>query len=436
MKKIQKVPPITEMDDSQVLNILHDPKRMSLIQDYNERYYHWDELKYRVDDDISESVWILMKTLRESSSTKLSVCGLDMRFNIPSALEGYLFRIDHDSAGLMGVGIHNEKDRRIYSVNSLMEEAIASSQIEGASTTRKDAKKMLRSHRKPRDIDEMMIFNNYAAMERIKDSSEQEMDIDLILDLHRTITKGTLHEGEQWEGRFREDDETVVGSTNEEELIYHIPPKHDRIQGLMQELCDFINGDDGVFIHPIVKGIIIHFLIGYIHPFVNGNGRLARSLFYWYVMKNGYWLMEYTSISRIIKNSTSKYGLAYQYSETDDCDLTYFIRFNLECIKKGVDDLRGYLESKVLEEEEMIDIIDCNPELNIKEIAVLNDYSKDRSLFSINEISERYCISYHTARNYVNHMLGLHLIRKISNDGRTVLFIVDEGMNKNRSALD
>lgn len=46
-------------------------------------------------------------------------------------------------------------------------------------------------------------------------------------------------------------------------------------------------------------------MIAYMHPFVDGNGRTARALFYWYMLKSGYWLTEYLSISRVIAKSKS-----------------------------------------------------------------------------------------------------------------------------------
>ena len=319
-----------------------------------------------------------------------------------------------------------EKSVKGYVISSLMEEAIASSQMEGAVTTRNDAKKMLRMQRKPNNTSEQMIYNNYLAMEHVKRSLNRTMDVDLILELHRTITKGTLRERRQWEGRFREDNDTVVADTCREDVIFHVPPNYEDMPSLVQELCDFINDDTGEFIHPIIKGIIIHYLIGYLHPFVNGNGRLARTLYYWYVMKKGYWLMEYTSISRIIKASQTKYGLAYQYSETDESDITYFLRFNLTCIEKAIDSLRAYILRKAEEQREIVRMIESNPDLNINEMSILKDYSKERSLFTIKELSIRYPISYQTARSCIKHLCELRYVKPMSKDRKAVLYVVTD----------
>ena len=56
----------------------------------------------------------------------------------------------------------------------------------------------------------------------------------------------------------------------------------------------------GGFIHPMIRSIILHFWLAYDHPFVDGNGRTARALFYWSMLRHGYWLFEFISISQII----------------------------------------------------------------------------------------------------------------------------------------
>ena len=425
MKKIQKVPDHKTVDSNTVSYYLSDPDQLSKVLEFNKRYLHWDEVRYRVDDGKVIGIWAAMKILRCNGYRFISICNLNLKYNIPNNCEEWLHHIDRDSAGLIELYNPGEKNMKRYVVSSLMEEAIASSQMEGAATTRKDAKKMLRTKRKPKNISEMMILNNYQAMEHIKGAIDRDMDFDLILEMHRTITKGTLREGSQWEGRFREDNETVVGDTMNEDIIFHTPPNYEHIPELMQALCDFINDDSAEFIHPIIKGIIVHYLIGYIHPFVNGNGRLARSMFYWYVMKKGYWLMEYTSISRIIKRSQSKYGLSYQYSETDDFDLTYFIKYNLNCIEKAIEDLKEYIRIKSKEHQKITFMIESNTELNYNEMAILKDYTRDMSTFTIKELSVRYPISYQTARNYVGRLCELGYVKPVSRERKTIIYAIN-----------
>lgn len=428
MKKIQSVPSIEEIDHSLAEKFLSNPEKMEEIFRLNREYYHWDELKYRVDGGELGSTWILMKLLRRANLRKFRLCGLDLGYTLLPDFQESLHLIDRSSAGLADLNGHSRKDAQRYAISSLMEEAIASSQMEGAVTTRKEAKQMLRSRREPRNTDERMILNNYLAMEQLKASLGGEMTVDLILGMHKILTHGVLGAESEWEGRFRKDNETVVADPCEEDLIFHVPPGFDRIPSMMQELCDFINRDDEEFIHPVIKGIVIHYMVGYIHPFADGNGRMARTLFYWFVLKNGYRLMEYTSISRIMKNSRTKYGLAYQYTETDGSDLTYFIKFNLDCIVRSISELRRYIGKKDSEQREISDLMKSDTGLSRDESAILIDYARSGEMFSIREISNRYCVSYQSARNYVNRLCGLGYVKMTGRSRKTRLFSVNGKM--------
>lgn len=423
MKKIQPVPHVGKIDPALMEKILSDPEKMEEISRFNREYYHWDELRYRVDDKELKNTWALMKFLRKADFNQFSLCGLDLKYTLLYDFQEALHLIDCNSAGLTDLDGYSQKDAQVYAISSVMEEAIASSQMEGAVTTRKEAKQMLRSQREPKNTSEKMILNNYLAMEQVKSSLDRKMTVDLILKMHKTVTSGILNGGPEWEGRFREDNETVVADPCNG-VVFHVPPSYDKIPSMMQELCDFINRKEKEFVHPIIKGIIIHYMVGYIHPFVDGNGRMARSLFYWFVLKNGYPLMEYTSISRIMKNSQAKYGLAYQYTETDDYDLTYFIRFNLNCIVKAVSDLRIYIKKKNAEQKQVSDLIKSDTDLSRDESMILIDYTRSQEMFSVKEISTRYNVSYQTARNYVTHLCELGYLRITSRSGKTRLYTV------------
>lgn len=423
MKKIEEAPDLdlTEFD----ADLLLDPVFMEKVKGFDERYLHWDELRYRVDDDDLKKTWYAMKYRRRLASMNIDLCDKKCSFCMTPAIIELLHYIDRDAAGRVETRISGETDAKRYMASSLMEEAIASSQMEGAATTRRDAKRMLRSGSKPKTPDEKMILNNYIAMQEIKSRLDEPLTKELILELHSKITQGTLRYGDEWAGRFRDSDDIVVGDTIEEGKIYHIPPEHTRIQDLIEDLCRFANEGGDSYIHPIIKAIILHYMIGYIHPFVDGNGRLARSLFYWYSIKNGYWLFEYASISTVIKKSQVKYSYAYQYTETDGDDLTYFIKFNLECIRKSVDELTDYMDRKSKEQQLIRELIDANQELNHIEAMIIKDLLKDQTVISIYEIRGRYNVSYETARRYARHLVDLGYLEPAGKDRKKQFYKIN-----------
>ena len=96
----------------------------------------------------------------------------------------------------------------------------------------------------------------------------------------------------------------------------------------------------------MIRSIILHFWLAYDHPFVDGNGRTARALFYWSMLHHGYWLFEYVSISQMILRAPVKYGEAFLHTETDENDLTYFMIYHLDVVNRAVDELHRYIESR------------------------------------------------------------------------------------------
>jgi Fic family protein len=102
--------------------------------------------------------------------------------------------ISRRASGMIAVPepVTNPATRDRYVVNSLIEEAITSSQLEGASTSRRVAKEMIRSGRNPKDRSERMILNNYNGMLRVGELRDKDLTPDLVCELHRIITEGTL----------------------------------------------------------------------------------------------------------------------------------------------------------------------------------------------------------------------------------------------------
>lgn len=405
---------------------LHDDQVAGLVHKYNERYLHWEELKHRKLPLDPIIVWNLMKMSRKLEAKSLKFGNWVFKYTLIDEFQEKLHILDKSAAeNLLNSLEELHANRRKYVTSSLMEESIASSQIEGAATTREIAKKMLQENRKPKNKDEKMIANNYITMKHILDLKNEPITPDKILEIHRLITNGTLEKPE-YEGNFRENNETVVYS--HDGTLLHKPVEYSEIPELIGELCDFANKKDKDFIHPVIKGTIIHFLVGYIHPFNDGNGRTARALFYWYLLKNDYWLFEYTAISRVINNSKKQYRNAYLYTESDRTpndsgDLTYFIKYNLDCIKKALDDILEYLERKRKEQSQALEIITKSRDLTFRQAEILKQFLKQpEKPISIKEIVTTYNVAYATARSDLFKLEKLGYVEK-KKVGKEFIFV-------------
>lgn len=354
---IENPPVITNenvLPQPQLISILSNPKNYELLFKIEKEYSYWDKIKYLGTKELpSEILWQTIKFSRLVYANFVNFGDYSFIFKISNYMQQLLHEFDMNFGGtLSGTTTISEKNRQYYLLSSIMEEAIASSQMEGANTTRKVAKEMLRKQIKPKDKSQQMIFNNYNTIRFLAEHKSDDLTPELLLEIHRRITEKTLDDSSD-EGSFRKDNNIYVvnGITGE---VAHEPPSYKQIPKIVEQLCDFANSDE-IFIHPIVKAIIIHFMISFLHPFVDGNGRTARSLFYWYMLKKGYWMTEFLSISRIIYKKKGQYEKAFLYTEHDDLDLGYFIQYNLNVLNEAFEELKIYLSRKSTESNALLE---------------------------------------------------------------------------------
>lgn len=418
-------PPVLEKDNlDEVLKILMNPSFSSLFNKIDKEYLYWDKVKYHVPDNVNPSAfWHAVKMKRKLTSKTLSFGKTKFKFSITDKMQELLHTLDLNLGGSLGTqGIIPEKDKKFYLVNSIMEEAIASSQMEGASTTRKVAKDMLRKQLKPKNKGQQMISNNYVTIRYLVENQSKAFSVEQLKEIQRLITHNTLTNNE-YEGSFRASDDVMVMDTMTGEVA-HTPPPFKEIELWLTELCDFANNDDDkYFIHPIIKGIIIHFMLSYIHPFVDGNGRTARSLVYWYMIKKGYWLTEYLSISRIIYRSKRKYETAFLYTENDENDLSYFIQYNLETMHKAFEELKIYLQKKISEQNDLIYFNEIS-EINERQAQILKTLTeKPKTIFTAKELTTIFNVSSKTTRKDLQQLVLLGLMKEININQRQMGYI-------------
>jgi Fic family protein len=346
MKRPQKPP---RFDLSDIAQVARSAAIMPQVIAHRGPYLHWDELRSRPlpTNTINHTDWWLAtKFLRLAGKTYVplrSTEGLNCHFVNCEAVQAAVHQIDMSAGGHVNLptGVNPaSKDR--YLVRSLVEEAIHSSQLEGATTTRLVAKRMLREGRKPNDRSEQMIVNNYRTMTQIAEWRDQPLTAELVFEVHRRITEHTL-DGDDISGRLRTTDERIeVGDDYGE--VFHVPPPADELPERLEAMCRFANGDTpDVFLHPLIRAIILHYWLAYDHPFVDGNGRTARALFYWSMLRSGYWIFEFISISAGLTRAPAKYGRAFLFTQTDDHDLTYFLLHQLGIVRDAVRALHDYL---------------------------------------------------------------------------------------------
>lgn len=363
--------------------------------------------------------WFAVKFARKAMHRPLplrDVRGQPFQYALANPVLEMLHQIDRNAGGNIqgSEQVTNPATRDTYLFKSILEEAITSSQLEGASTTRNVAKAMIQEGRAPSSRGERMILNNYQDMLFIRGFIRQPLTPASVIELQRRLTKGTLDDPDA-PGRFRHQDDDIVVE-DETGTRLHTPPDASELADRMQAMCDFANGvQPDEFTPPAIRAILLHCWLAYDHPFVNGNGRTALALFYWSMAREGYWLCEYVSISRILRKARAQYARSCLYTETDDNDVTYFLLYQMRVVLRAIADLHDFLAKKATEIDEAEEMVRrasaANSALNPRQLALINHALKTataRYTAASHEISHR--VSYETARSDLLKLVALRLL--------------------------
>lgn len=411
-----------------------------------ENYLHWDQLRHRPPPDglTTEHWWAGIRFPRNAMMKPLPLfdkSGKPFEFCLPETVLIALHHIDKAASGSINAPaeINAPETRDRYLVHSLIEEAITSSQLEGAATTRTVAQSMLREGRKPRDRSERMIFNNYQAMEQIRAWRTEPITPARVLALHSQVTDGALDDPAD-AGRLRQDNEIVIQDRRDHTLL-HRPPDFRELPDRLERLCAFANADETAapFVHPVLRAILLHFMIGYDHPFADGNGRTARALFYWSMARSGYGLMEFLSISHFLRKAPAQYLRAYLHTETDAGDTTYFLIHQLQVIRLAIKELHAYLRRTVAaqkETERLLAVSDrLRHRLNHRQLALVTGALKHPGeQYRIEGHQRTHNVVYQTARTDLLDLADLGLLTR-EQLGRAYVFTAPTDIRQRIAAL-
>jgi Fic family protein len=408
-----------------------------VIERINARYHPWSKVRHIARQEQLDplDLWRAVKLSRYQPRRHLPLArteGGAFSFWQPPEVQEGLHKIDQHAGGLLATGSHeltqvlrDPVPRERFVIRSLMDEAIESSRLEGAVTTRREARDLLRSERKPTTPHERMVLNNYRAMRMVKKMLDRELSIEMLLDIQRVVTEGTLDDPDAY-GRLRRVGEDVaVWDDRTNERVYD-PPPAEGLEERVRAICAFANEDHQGrhFIHPVIKASILHFMIGYEHPFCDGNGRTARAVFYWSVLRSGYWMFEYLVISGLIRESYASYPRAFLNSEQDDGDLTYFIHYSVRIITLAIRRLGVFLENERQRVARSLQLSRVDPNLNLRQRLLLENALKHpRKIYTVKSHATTCNVTPTTARHDLEHLRQRGLLTTFK-DGKQVLYML------------
>ena len=427
---IEKTPEINEGELFKAIISPQDRQIEDIVERINDSFDYWDSVKHKKCPVgyTPTQLWTFVKASRLKNSMKVWE-KYDVSLSLTNVMQKMCHEFDMFWGGSWGADStidNNNKEQ--YLVSSLMEEAIYSSQMEGAATTRKVAKEMLKKKMTPRDKSQQMIHNNYQTIRFIVAHKDKPLSEELLLQVHRLMTEKTMQNPDD-AGRFRNNNDVVVENGITHETV-HTPPSYKEIPQFVDDLCEFFNERNSKqFIHPIIRGIIIHFMISYVHPFSDGNGRTARAMFYWYMLSQGYWLTEYLSISRVIAKSKRSYEKAFLYTETDGMDIGYFVSYNLRVLEQSFKQLQDYIKRKQ-DEKKAASVFLRMGDFNERQAQIIKIYADDpTALITIKDLQIKFGVSPTTAKSDILGLLKKKIITEIALNKVKKAYIKGEGLD-------
>ena len=222
--------------------------------------------------------------------------------------------------------------------DAVVDEAVYSSVIEGAFTSREQVADFIRQNKQPRNKSEQMVKNNYDALTYVLEHLEDEISEETILQIAKIVTRSAA---EVQVTAYRDGAVYVTGR----EGVVYTPPQADAVPEMMRALVEFIQKSE---LHPLLKACIAHFYFVYVHPFGDGNGRTARALSYMMLLQAGYDFFRYFSISGIVAEERGKYYRSMRNVEDSDGDMTYFIDVYSGMLARTVEQMEHHLKYHVL----------------------------------------------------------------------------------------
>lgn len=387
--------------------------RADLYKSFQDRYLNKLEIGFRLPGKFPlPEVWQEIQKERRSKAENLALKdekGETFWYVNTKPLQAKLHQIDSRGKDSLYSYIKPDIENEL-ALDSIIEEAWASNIIEGAFTTRKRAQELVRRNLTPKDKNELMMKNNHQAMTFILENRESDFSIDFILEIHRIITQNTLDDPE-YTGKFRDDEVFIWDKSN---TVIFKPMAEENIKESLNNLVTWVNThSEEDFIHPILKASIIHFFLVYVHPFFDGNGRTARAIFYFYLLKHKYDFFKYFSISALIAKQKEKYYKAIKEVEDYENDLTYFLLYSTDVVLKSIDEILDKIAKKY-----QSDIISKNINLrglhlNRRQkrlIKILID--QDQKTMTTRRYEKIFKVSYGTARSDLNELSEDGLLQK------------------------
>ena len=224
----------------------------------------------------------------------------------------------------------SQQSTRLYGTRAMEEEILSTFRIEQIDTSRESVRRIL-SGQAPKDKEEHRIYGMKQGLEFIADRSHTITEENLFRLYQMTIGDFLPEEDRLLPGHwYRYDGVTVIDGKTE-----HTGLPWQKLPAYMKELMAF--AAEKAAQNDLIKAAILHFGLAYLHPYFDGNGRMARLLHLWYLVQQGYSSALFVPMSRFVEESCARYYKAYTRVEQNQqisgvLDVTPFLVYFAESV--------------------------------------------------------------------------------------------------------
>ncbi|MDH4402732.1 MAG: Fic family protein [Flavobacterium sp.] len=234
------------------------------------------------------------------------------------------------------------KQNRIKTIHSSL-------QIEGNKLTEEQITALIENKRvigPEKDVLEVLnAIKVYDKLEEYKFSSDKSF-----LNAHHQLMNGLIESA----GKYRKQGVGIVKGTN----VEHIAPPYENVSHLMKDLFEYLKDSNEL---TLIKSCVFHYEMEFIHPFLDGNGRMGR-LWQTLILSAEYPVFEFLPFETLISKTQDEYYKSLALSDKSGKS-TIFIEYMLGVIEKSLETLLNY-NNRVLKD---IDRLEYFLKLGIKE---------------------------------------------------------------------
>ncbi len=254
-----------------------------------------------------------------------------------------VFIENHAAINQNAVKLLLQSQDQYYGIKAAEDEIIATSAIESIDFSRDSVRRILKGMA-PNDEQEIRILGVKHGLEFIADTANKITEENLYKLYMMTVGEFLSGDDKLLDGNLYRHDTVYVVS----DRVEHSGLDHKKVPEFMKSLIEFINAEDGI--NDLIKAAVIHFYIAYVHPYFDGNGRMARLVHLWFLIQKGYQSALFIPFSSQIEKSRKAYYDAFTAVEENKnysgiIDVTPFILYFINNVYNKINEGSAAVET-------------------------------------------------------------------------------------------